>query len=128
MKALQQPKSLVDQTYEAILDEICAGNIKPGERLNQDEIAAQLQVSRQPVNSAIALLRAQRFVKDTGKRGVVVAPFDIDLLEAAYQFRIAVEPLAVRLATERLSQQDISRIDQINIFLFFNILKLSLNN
>ncbi|WP_349361137.1 GntR family transcriptional regulator [Stappia sp.] len=98
----------MDQAYDALLEAICTGDIKPGERLNQDELAERLQVSRQPVNSAIAMLKAQRFVQDTGKRGVVVAPIDRTLFESIYQFRTAVEPMAVKLATARMTKEAVS--------------------
>ncbi len=108
MEALTQKKTLVDQAYDALLEAICTGGIRPGERLNQDDLAERLQVSRQPVNSAIAMLKAQRFVQDTGRRGVVVAPIDQALFDSIYQFRTAVEPLAVRMATARMTKEAIS--------------------
>jgi DNA-binding GntR family transcriptional regulator len=108
MEALTQNKTLVEQAYDALLEAICTGDMLPGERLNQDELAERLNVSRQPVNSAIAMLKAQRFVQDTGKRGVVVAPIDEALFNSIYQFRTAVEPLAVQLATGRMTNEAIS--------------------
>ncbi|SDO07042.1 DNA-binding transcriptional regulator, GntR family [Lutimaribacter pacificus] len=108
MEALTQKKTLVEQAYDALLEAICVGDIRPGERLNQDDLAERLNVSRQPVNSAIAMLKAQRFVQDTGKRGVVVAPIDQALFDSIYQFRTAVEPMAVRLATTRMTPEAIS--------------------
>jgi DNA-binding GntR family transcriptional regulator len=108
MEALTHNKSLVEQAFNALLEAICSGDIKAGERLNQDEIAARLKVSRQPVNSAISMLKAQRFVQDTGKRGVVVAPIDQAMFESIYQFRTVVEPLAVQLATSRMTNEAIS--------------------
>ncbi|NGO53721.1 GntR family transcriptional regulator [Allomesorhizobium camelthorni] len=109
MEAISPSKSLVDKTYGALLDAICTGEFRPGQRLGQDEIAERLKVSRQPVNSAIAMLRAQRFVIDTGRRGVEVAPVDAKLFESIYQVRGAIEPLAVELATPRLSPGSITR-------------------
>lgn len=108
MDALTQRKTLVDQAYDALLEAICLGEIKAGERLNQDDLAERLQVSRQPVNSAIAMLKAQRFVTDTGKRGVVVAPIDQTMFVSIYQFRTVVEPLAVELATTRMTTETIT--------------------
>lgn len=105
MEALRPAKTLVEQAYEALLEAICTGDIRSGDRLNQDDLAQQLNVSRQPINSAIAMLKAQRFVEDTGKRGVVVAPIDQNLFESIYQFRTAVEPLAVELATKRITNE-----------------------
>lgn len=109
MEAIAPTKSLVERAYDALLDAICTGALPPGSRLAQDEIAETLNVSRQPVNSAIAMLKAQRFVRDTGRRGVVVAPVDQALFESIYQFRSAVEPLAVELATSRLDSAAIRR-------------------
>jgi DNA-binding GntR family transcriptional regulator len=109
MDAIQPSKSLADRAYEALVDAICAGEFRPGQRLTQDEIAERLNVSRQPVNSAIAMLKAQRFVIETGRRGVEVAPVDRNLFEWIYQIRSALEPLAVELATPRLTSATISR-------------------
>jgi len=108
MEALAQKKTLVEQAYDALLEAICSGDIPPGERLNQDDLAERLKVSRQPVNSAIAMLKTQRFVEDTGKRGVVVAPIDQALFDSIYQFRTVVEPLAAQLATARMTTEAIS--------------------
>ncbi len=109
MEAIQPTKSLSDRAYEALVDAICTGELRPGERLTQDEIAERLNVSRQPVNSAIAMLKAQRFVIETGRRGVEVAPVDSNLFTWIYQIRSALEPLAVELATPRMTAKDIER-------------------
>mgnify|MGYP002623286729 CR=1 FL=1 len=102
MDAIKLPKSLVEQTYDILLDAICSGELPPGERLQQDEIAARLGVSRQPVNSAISILKANNFVADTGRRGVTVAAVDAGQFRAIYEFRSAIEPFAVTLACARM--------------------------
>lgn len=61
MDAIAPPKSLTEQTYDILLNAICAGEFEPGERLNQDDIASRLKASRQPVNSAISILKANGF-------------------------------------------------------------------
>ncbi|MFT4784425.1 MAG: DNA-binding GntR family transcriptional regulator [Paracoccaceae bacterium] len=101
MEEIAPPKSLTEQTYDILLNAICAAEFEPGERLNQDNIAARLKVSRQPVNSAISILKANGFVEDTGKRGVVVAQISTDQFNSIYEFRSAVEPFAIRLAHVR---------------------------
>jgi DNA-binding GntR family transcriptional regulator len=104
MESLQQPKSLVDQAYEVILNALCDGTLRPDERLTQEEIAARLNVSRQPVTHALAVLKAQGFVTPSGRRGLVVTPIKPAFFEAIYQLRSAVEPLAVSLAIPRLDK------------------------
>jgi len=102
MDTIQPKKSLVEETYDILVDAICLQELKPGERLNQDEIAAKLNISRQPVNSAIAILKADDLVKDTGRRGVVVSPIDPDLARSIYEYRMMVEPFSIELAIDKL--------------------------
>ena len=109
MKTIKPQRTLVEQAYQAILDAICDGTLKPNERLTQDELAARLQVSRQPVLSALGLLRQQGFVTDRGQRGVAVAPIDPARFQAIYQIRSALEPLAARLATEKMTPALVAR-------------------
>jgi DNA-binding GntR family transcriptional regulator len=69
MRHLTLERSLTDRTYDAILDAICGGELAAGARINQDELAARLNVSRQPIVQALALLKVQGFVRETGRRG-----------------------------------------------------------
>ncbi|KAB2884010.1 MAG: GntR family transcriptional regulator [Pseudorhodoplanes sp.] len=109
METLVSSRPLVEQAYTAILDAICSGRLKPGERLTQADVAERLNVSRQPVHNALQVLKAQGFVRESGRRGLIVAPLDPGLFDAIYQLRSAIEPLAVRLATPRLTEADLER-------------------
>ncbi len=102
MDSIEPKRTLVEQVYDILLDAICSGEFQPGERLNQDEIATRLNVSRQPVNSAISILKANGFVRDTGRRGVVVTEVDMEQYNSIYEFRSVVEPFATRLAADRI--------------------------
>lgn len=103
MDSIEPKKTLVEQVYEILLDAICSGELQAGKRLNQDEIAARLNVSRQPVNSAISILKSNDFVRENGRRGVVVTEISIEQYNSIYEFRSVVEPFAVRLAAQRMS-------------------------
>lgn len=102
--SLTPPTTLVAQTYDAILSAICDGALAPGERLTQEGIAERLNVSRQPVGQAFALLKSQGFVQEAGRRGLVVAHLDPLFFRSIYELRAALDPLAVRLATRRMSE------------------------
>jgi DNA-binding GntR family transcriptional regulator len=56
VKVLASAPNLVEQVRDAILGEIAAGRLGPGERIIQEQIAHALGVSRQPVQQALALL------------------------------------------------------------------------
>lgn len=103
---LRPGPTLIERAYESILQAIRDGRLEPGIRLNQDELAARLQISRQPVGQALTILKSQGFVRDNGRRGLIVAPLEKDFLRSIYQLREALDALAARLAAERCSQND----------------------
>ncbi len=103
--SLPQPETLIDQTYRAILNAICDGGLAAGERLTQESIAERLSVSRQPVAQALALLKNQGFVTETGRRGLIVAHLDPEFFKAIYELRSAIDPMAVRLAAVRMNDK-----------------------
>jgi DNA-binding GntR family transcriptional regulator len=109
MQSLKPQKTLVEQAYERILDAICEGALPAGARITQDEIAARLQVSRQPVMTALAQLRQQGFLIEYGRRGLQVAAADRTRFDAIYEFRSAIEPLAASLAAQRMTPQLLER-------------------
>ncbi len=109
MRAIESQPGLVEQAYDAILDSICDGGLPPGERLTQAEIATRLNVSRQPVGQALGLLKAQGFVCDAGRRGLMVAPLSADLVRQQYEYRAAVDALAAAKAAERHTDADLAR-------------------
>jgi DNA-binding GntR family transcriptional regulator len=109
IQSITPPKTLVEQVYDNILDAICSGALAPGERITQDEIAARLQVSRQPVMTALGQLRAQGFLVERGRRGLQVAAVDRAHFDAIYEFRSVVEPLAASLAAQRMTPELLSR-------------------
>lgn len=98
VKPISQQPDLVKQVYHSLRDAICEGQFVPGERLNQDQLAIKLQVSRQPVGQAIQLLKSQGFVNDTGRRGVEIASLNTDQVTGLYHIRAALDALAAREA------------------------------
>ena len=92
---------LVDQVYRSLLDAINEGQLAPGTRITQEDIAIQLAVSRQPVLQAFRLLKRDGFVMDAPGRGVLITPLNVIQVGRLYQVRSALDALAVKLASER---------------------------
>lgn len=105
MKTLSAAPNLVAQVREAILDEIASGQLAPGERIVQEQIAQALGVSRQPIQQALLLLRSEGALKDAPGRGLIVAPLVADEVQHMYEMRAVVEGLAGRLAAERNAER-----------------------
>jgi DNA-binding GntR family transcriptional regulator len=100
MKALSAQPNLVEQVQRAIVAEIAAGKLAPGERIIQEQLAQVLGVSRQPVQQALLLLRQQGLLHDAPGRGLVVAPIDPDHVQQMYDMRAVIEGLACRLVAQ----------------------------
>jgi DNA-binding GntR family transcriptional regulator len=93
---------LVDQVYDRLVKAITEGRLAPGERITQDELAAKLGVSRQPVSHALHILRRRGLLIEAGRRGLIVAPLDANRLRQLYQVRAALDGLAASLAATRV--------------------------
>ena len=102
---------LTDQVYKRLLGAICGGELAPGTRLTQEELAASLSVSRQPVLQALRLLKRDGVVVDAGRRGVAVAPVQPALIGQIYEVRAVLDGLAARAAADRGAKLDRSVIE-----------------
>lgn len=98
---LEAAPGLVERAYRALLDAIASGALAPGARFTQEELAARLAVSRQPVLQALRLLKKEGLVEDAPGRGLRVTPLDGAALLQVYQVRGALDALAARLAAGR---------------------------
>jgi len=103
MKILKSQPSLTDQVYDAIVDQICEGALPAGSHLVQEQLAERLGVSRQPVQQAMALLKADGMVEEVGRRGLWVTPLDADLMRHHYDIRATLDGLAARMAAARIA-------------------------
>jgi DNA-binding GntR family transcriptional regulator len=101
VKLLTPQPSLVAQAYDAILDEICDGTLSSSTHLIQESLAERFGVSRQPIQQALLLLKNDGVIEDAGRRGLIVAPLDPDLMRHHYQVRAALDALAAHLAAKR---------------------------
>ncbi len=104
MLTIQTAPALADQVYQVILDDICSGRLTPGTHLKQEQLAERLGVSRQPVQQAMALLKADGLVEEVGKRGLRVSELDIEVMHHHYEVRAQLDGLAARNTTLRIGQ------------------------
>jgi DNA-binding GntR family transcriptional regulator len=105
MDRLTPGPTLITRAYDAILAAICDGRLPAGTRLHQEELADRLHVSRQPVGQAVSILKSQGFLRDSGRRGLMVTPLEREFFRAIYQLREALDPMAARLAATRCTRE-----------------------
>ena len=103
----------VDAVYEALRQAIVSSLMKPGERMNVDELAAKLGVSLTPVRSAIQQLATEGLVEILPRSGTFVASLSIQDVEETFDIRCALECLAGEKAVENISAQELQRMRQL---------------
>jgi DNA-binding GntR family transcriptional regulator len=103
-------RSSADQVSRYIRSLIFAGDLPPGERLRQDDIANALGVSRIPVREAMIALDREGWVRIEPHRGVYVAGLDANSIRDYYEMLGMLYGLAGRRAAERASDADLSEL------------------
>jgi DNA-binding GntR family transcriptional regulator len=110
---LPTPPSRTEQVYEAIVDDICTGRLAPGTPLRQEQLAERFNVSRQPVQQALLLLRNQGLLREFGRRGLEVAPLDRAFVSHLYELRAVMDGYAARLAATRRTETALEHMTTI---------------
>jgi DNA-binding GntR family transcriptional regulator len=91
---VQLQRSLLrDQVRIVLIDRIVRGLMTPGDRLNEAELADELQISRTPIKEAILAMEREGFVQASRGRGHVVPPLSRAEVEDAYPMLMAYEAL-----------------------------------
>jgi DNA-binding GntR family transcriptional regulator len=103
---------LTEQVYQRLLHAICDGELAPGARLTQEELAGALAISRQPVLQALRLLKKDGFVVDAGRRGLRVAPLEAQAIAHVNEVRAVLDGPACRRAALANIQLDPTVIDE----------------
>lgn len=99
--------SLSQKIETQLKQEIMSGDLTPGQRLTIDDIASRLEVSAMPVRDAVRRLDGLGFLKVAPRRGVYVEVFDQTRFRETMEVRIALECLAVELATDTIPEAEI---------------------
>ena len=101
---------LRDVVFYTLRQAILRGELKPGERLLEIRLANKLGVSRTPVREAIRKLELEGLVKMVPRRGAEVAEITEKRVRDALEVRRALEELAVQLACERISNEELEEL------------------
>lgn len=100
--------------YERLLEEIAAGQLPPGTRLREVELAGRLGISRTPVRDAIRQLEADGLVVHTPRVGATIRSLDYAEVMELYEMRAVLEGTAARLAARAASDVEIAELEALN--------------
>ncbi len=102
-EALSGRGSSAQRVEAALMEDIAAGALQPGERLEETGLAERFGVSRTPVREALSRMTAQGILVARDKRGVQVAEYSREQLAQIFEAMYEIEAVCARLASQRLS-------------------------
>lgn len=103
-------EKLVGTIADRIAAKISAGEYPPGSRLRQEALAEEFAVSRTPVREALRQLEVKGVIQHLPHQGAIVLAPDARDIREAYQVRAELEGLAISLAAEWITDEQIERM------------------
>ena len=110
-QTIQRQRSLSQQTYDALRNSILSGQLSPGDRLIETQIASQLQVSRTPIREALRQLQQDELVVADDAGWLRVATVSEQEAGNLYDCRMALETLAVSGACRQASPDYLAKLN-----------------
>lgn len=102
---------LRDVVFNTLRQAILRGELKPGERLMEIQLANKLGVSRTPIREAIRKLELEGLVLMIPRKGAEVADISEKSMKDVLEVRHALDELSVELACERISKSQIKELE-----------------
>jgi DNA-binding GntR family transcriptional regulator len=104
-----------DAVYATLRDAIISGHVQAGDRLNEQQLAAQFRVSRTPVREALYRLETEEFATRIPRSGMVVRAVSKSEVLEVYAVRVALDALAARTAAQYASPADRAELRWIQV-------------
>ncbi|MBD2460562.1 GntR family transcriptional regulator [Oscillatoria sp. FACHB-1407] len=109
---LQRAKSLHEQAYQALRTGILSGELAPGDRLVETQLAQWLQVSRTPLREALRQLQREGLVTAEPNGGLRVSTISAEDAIHLYDCRLALEQLAVAEACKNITKTQLKKLEK----------------
>jgi DNA-binding GntR family transcriptional regulator len=113
MKQPEQSTVASQRVADVLAERIMAGQLKPGDRIKQDELASELNLSRIPVRDALRILETRGLVSLRANAGARVASLTVRDMELSYQIRELLEPMLLAESIPHLTEADFARMREI---------------
>lgn len=113
MKQSEQSPVASQRVADVVAERILTGQLKPGDRIKQDELASELNLSRIPVRDALRILETRGLVSLRANAGARVASLTVRDMELSYQIREMLEPMLLAESIPNLTEHDLAEMREI---------------
>jgi DNA-binding GntR family transcriptional regulator len=115
MKPIERHQTLREKILETIREAILKGNLKPGEKVAEPELAERFGISRTPIREAFRQLETEGYLTVIPRKGAVVAALSKRDVEEFYAIKSILEGYAASLAAPKLTDKELQKLENINI-------------
>jgi DNA-binding GntR family transcriptional regulator len=109
-RPLSMSRERFERIYKTIRDRICLLEYQPGERLGEEELAREFNVSRTPIRRVLSKLESEGLLESRHGVGTFVTDVDIDSLAQVFQLRMELAELLGKLDPIPRSENDLGRV------------------
>ena len=111
---LRKHKTLREQIVFSLRESIIRGELKPGTKLTEPELATRLGISRTPIRESFRQLESEGFLTVIPRKGAVVSNITRKDIEDFFELKSLLEGYAARIAAEKMTEKDVDKLIQIN--------------
>lgn len=113
-KPIEHHQTLREKILETIRESILKGQLKPGEKVAEPELAERFGISRTPIREAFRQLESEGYLTVIPRKGAVVTALSERAVEEFYAIKSILEGYAAQMAAENMADKDIEKLEAIN--------------
>jgi GntR family transcriptional regulator, rspAB operon transcriptional repressor len=107
------PSTLKSHIFQQLREAIVSGRYRPGERLNESQLAREFRISRIPVREALMQLQESGLVMNHERRGMFVTLLSEEDVQRINSLRVVLEAEALKLCRMKISRTDAARLTDV---------------
>ncbi len=111
---LKKHSTLREQIDSSLRESIIRGDLNPGQKITEPELAGRLGISRTPIREAFRQLESEGFLTVMPRRGAIVSRMSKKEIEDFYEIKSLLEGYAARKAAARATEKDIEKLMKLN--------------
>lgn len=113
-RQMERHQTLREKILETIREAILKGNLKPGEKVAEPELAERFGISRTPIREAFRQLESEGYLTVIPRKGAVVAALSERDVQEFYAIKSILEGYAASLAAAKLTEKELERLEAVN--------------
>ncbi len=106
-------KSLKEHVYQYLYEKINKGNLRPNNKINENQLCKDLDVSRTPIREALIQLEDEGYIERLPRRGFIVKEISQGKIREIYEILGFLEGAAASLAIDKLTDQEIVAMSKL---------------